>query len=117
MIYHGQYECAAVKPTRLVLGSYEAVNVTVRVNGQLAGYIPWRSVNGLEITRFLAPGANQIDLEVMGSPRNMLGPLHRRPEHEHWTGADGFRRTGNRYTPDYVLWPWGLNGHVMIEEM
>jgi hypothetical protein len=115
MIYHAHYECAQVKPTRLVLGDYDAVNVTITVNDQLAGHIPWRSVNGLEITPFLAVGDNRIDIEVMGSPRNMLGPLHRRPEHERWTGWDAFRRTGVRYTNDYVFWPWGLFGHVMIE--
>ena len=53
-----------------------AVDVAVIVNGTLAGHVPWEAANGVDITRYLTPGDNSVDIEVVSSPRNMLGPLH-----------------------------------------
>jgi hypothetical protein len=116
MIYHGSVEHTEGKRARVFLGEYRAVDVAVHVNGQLAGHIPWRAANGLEITRLLVPGANRVDIEVVSSPRNMLGPLHRAPEHEPWTDWRSFRRTDQTFTPAYVYWPWGLTGQVRVLE-
>ncbi|MHB1318741.1 MAG: glycosyl hydrolase, partial [Anaerolineae bacterium] len=118
MIYHGgyRYEPAAGKRVRLYLGEYEAVHVTVSVNGVLAGHIPWISANGLDITDALQEGKNAIDIQVVTSPRNMLGPLHLAPGREAWTDWRSFRRTDDTFTPDYVLKPWGLTGQVHIRQ-
>lgn len=114
MIYHAQIDYTPGKRARLYLGEYWAIDVAVFVNSQLAGHIPWRAANGLEITPFLKEGVNTVDIEVVSSPRNMLGPLHRAPEHEAWTDNRSFRRTDKTFTPDYVFWPWGLVGQVRI---
>lgn len=114
MIYHGRVVYAPGKTARVFLGEHRAVDVAVWVNGQLAGHIPWRAANGLEITSLLHEGENLVDVEVVSSPRNMLGPLHRAAEHEPWTDWSSFRRTGDAYTPDYVYWPWGLTDQVRI---
>jgi hypothetical protein len=44
----------------------------------------------------------------------MLGPLHRAPGHEQWTGWRSFRRTDHSITPEYVVVPWGLIGQAKI---
>ena len=47
----------------------------VRVNGKLAGYIaaaPWKC----DVTRHIKRGANAIDVEVVGTLKNTLGPHH-----------------------------------------
>jgi hypothetical protein len=44
----------------------------------------------------------------------MLGPLHRKAGYEGWTDSRSFRRTGEAYTPEYVVWPWGLLEQVRI---
>jgi hypothetical protein len=116
MIYHGQYEYQPGKNVHLYLGEYCAVDVAIHVNGTLVGHIPWASRNGFTLTRFLKPGLNQVDLEVVGSPRNMLGPLHRAPDHEMWTDWRSFRRKDSSFTPDYVLWHWGLKEQVRLVE-
>jgi hypothetical protein len=118
MIYHGsyRYEPSADKRIRLYLGQYEAVHVTISVNGALAGHIPWISANGLDITEALREGENAIDIQVVSSPRNMLGPLHLAPGREAWTDWRAFRRTDDTFTPDYVLKPWGLIGQVHIRQ-
>lgn len=115
MIYHGQVRCEPGERLTLYLGEASAVDVAVWVNGSLAGHIPWRSANGLDITPYLAPGVNNVDIEVVGSPRNMLGPLHLAAGHEPWTDWRSFRRTDETYTPEYVLQPWGLFGQVKVK--
>ncbi|AIQ51388.1 glycosyl hydrolase [Paenibacillus sp. FSL R7-0331] len=98
----------------LELGDYKAVTVNVRVNGQHAGYIPWRAAKRLDISKLIVSGINTIDIEVVGSPRNMLGPLHQAGTDYNWKEWWDYRRTGQEYTPDYVLTPYGLLGQVHI---
>ena len=115
MIYHTTYTHRAGEQARLWLGEHRATTVAVHVNGALAGHIPWRAANGFDLTPHLRAGDNQIGIEVVGSPRNMLGPLHLKPGDEKWTDWRSFRSTGERYTPDYVLVPYGLMGQARIE--
>jgi len=117
IIYHGKldYRPKNGERVRVYLGEYEAVDVAVHVNGGLAGHIPWASANGLDITRYLGPGMNNVDIEVVSSPRNMLGPLHLATGREPWTDWRSFRRTDETYTSDYVLKPWGLIGQVRLQ--
>ncbi|HUW57148.1 MAG TPA: glycosyl hydrolase [Planctomycetota bacterium] len=103
------------KKALLWLRRFSATVVAARVNGKEAGFIPWRSADGLDVAKHLKPGRNRIEIEVMGSPRNMLGPLHYALGKPPWTGCGQFRTTGSEYTPDYVLWPWGLMEQVRID--
>lgn len=100
---------------RVYLGDCEAVHVAIHVNGELAGHIPWTAANGLDITDHLVPGENGLGIEVVSSPRNMLGPLHLATGREPWTDWRSFRRTDETYTPDYVLKSWGLTGQVRVQ--
>jgi hypothetical protein len=115
IVYHGKVEHRQGESRRLWLGEFRAVDVAVIVNGVLVGHIPWEAANGLDITNHLVPGTNSIDLEVVSSPRNMLGPLHLATGREPWTEWRSFRRTDETYTPDYVVYPWGLYGQVCVE--
>ncbi|NLX44106.1 MAG: hypothetical protein GXY79_11585, partial [Chloroflexi bacterium] len=116
MVYHGSYrhEASDSRRVRLYLGEYQAVHVTVTVNDVLVGHIPWISANGLDITDALRPGDNSVDITVVSSPRNMLGPLHLAAGREPWTDWRSFRRTDETYTPDYVVKSWGLMGQVHL---
>ncbi len=115
MIYHANLSYTAGQFARLWLGQVSAVHVAVRVNGALAGHIPWQAANGLDLTSFLKPGDNSLEIEVVSSPRNMLGPLHLAPGRQSWTDWLSFRRTDQTYTPAYVVQPWGLLGQVRVE--
>jgi hypothetical protein len=115
MIYHGQVEHHAAGTVRLWLGEFRAVDVAVFINGTLAGHVPWQAANGLDVTSDLAPGINDVDIEVVSSPRNMLGPLHLAAGHEAWTDWRSFRRTDETFTPEHVVQPWGLIGQVRLE--
>ncbi|ULL16915.1 hypothetical protein DVH26_22215 [Paenibacillus sp. H1-7] len=61
------------------------MTVEIRVNGETAGHVPWKAADGVDLTSNLQPGANRLDIEVMGSPRNMFVPFHE---------AEGLRRAG-----------------------
>ncbi|MBN2577482.1 MAG: hypothetical protein JXB10_00635 [Pirellulales bacterium] len=47
----------------------------VNVNGELAGYVthqPWQC----DVTKFLKPGENEVEVVVIGTLKNLLGPHH-----------------------------------------
>jgi hypothetical protein len=115
MIYKASVEYQAGTKVCLRLGEYRAVHVAIFVNGKLAGHIPWQAANGLDITPCLVPGINSVEIEVVSSPRNMLGPLHLAPGREMYTEWRSFRRTDETFTPEYVVEPWGLIGQVRLE--
>lgn len=116
MIYHFDfdYKCSPNAKAILELGEYSAVTVEISVNGKVAGHIPWNAANGLDITGLLNDGVNRIDIEVMGSPRNLFGPLHQALKKMPGTDWSCFRSEGAEYTPEYVVKPYGLMGQIHI---
>jgi len=50
----------------------------VRVNGESAGYIAWRPWE-CDVTERIRPGRNQVEVVVIGTLRNTLGPHHAGP--------------------------------------
>ena len=116
IIYQAVYSIPPGDPSTyyLQVGEYSAVNVTIWINDRIAGYIPCRSRNIVDITEYLAPGENRIGIEVVGSPRNMLGPLHNKERFEDHAHAGLFRTTGESWTDDYTVHPWGLFGQIKI---
>ncbi len=60
------------------LGQWEGTACAVIINGQPAGdlsYPPYR----LDITPFVKEGDNTIEVDVVGSLKNVLGPFHKKP--------------------------------------
>lgn len=99
----------------LRLGRHSAITVAVWINGRLAGHIPWKCADGLDITPYVEKGKNTIEIEVVGSPRNMLGPLHQKSGKRPWTDSRSFRTEGEEFTPEYVLIPFGLFDQVRLD--
>jgi hypothetical protein len=116
MIYHFDfdYDPAIGKAAFLNLGAYSAVHVEVLVNGAVAGTIPWRAAKELDISAHLKSGKNSIDLEVVGSPRNLFGPLHEAMTNHPFTFWESFRRTGAKHTEGYVVKPYGLFSQIDV---
>ncbi|MFD0671113.1 glycosyl hydrolase [Cohnella sp. GCM10027633] len=119
IVYHLAYEClelpGAGSTMILELGDYRAVTIEVKVNGRHAGYVPWAATKQLDIGEWLVIGENSIDIEVVGSPRNLLGPLHQAATSYNWKEWWDYRREGIEYTPDYVVVPYGLMGQVHLK--
>lgn len=116
MIYHFdvKFDKGLDQKAVLEIGEYSAVTVEVKINGRSAGHIPWPQANKLDMTDFLRDGVNKIDIEVMGSPRNMFGPLHHKLNNIPGIDWSCFRTEGEYYTPEYVVKPYGLMGQINI---
>jgi hypothetical protein len=91
----------------LELPGWEGVLVKVRVNGTTLGRVAWPPWE-IEVTNALKPGLNRLEIEVVSSRRNILGPLHLTEKYPVWTGSGQFETTGKQWTDGYVKLPYGL---------
>jgi hypothetical protein len=116
MVYRFELERPAGERKRAVLhpGDFSATTLEVRANGAVAGQVPWRSAGGIDLTAFLREGTNSIEIEAVGSPRNLLGPFHLARGKVSFNEWSAFRPEGADYTPGYVLEPYGLFGQVVL---
>jgi hypothetical protein len=115
---------------RVFLGfdGLDAAVALVRVNGVAAGMSGWRP-HRVEVTSLLRGEANRIEIEVVGTLRNLLGPHHytgdlkdevwqthftavmERPD---WMEAEA-RPTLRTWSDEYEFAPFGLSGGVWLE--
>ena len=116
IVYQADYEHQPAAQRRFILelGDCSAVTVEVRVNGRTAGHIPWKAADGIDLTGYLAPGSNRLEIEVMGSPRNMFGPFHQASGGTPTTSCESFRKEGKERTPQYLVQPYGLFGQIKL---
>ena len=87
--------------------SWEGTLIKIRVNGSPATPLAWPPYEA-DVTEYLQPGENHLEVEVVSSRRNLLGPLHYTVKYPDWTGPDRFKTTGELWTDDYVKVPYGL---------
>ena len=99
---------ASGKKVVLEVPDWKGALVKVYVNGKKAGNIAWRPYE-VDITDFVAKGRNKVDIEVVGTRRNLLGPLHHNEKYPNWTGPGEFKRE-EKWTNEYVKFPYGLTG-------
>lgn len=95
------------------LGKYSDIVTIVRINGH-EEIVPWKAKNKVQIGRMLREGHNDIEIEVMGAPRNMFGPLHLSNSREMWTSSAAFHPEPKIYTKEYITFPWGLMEQACI---
>jgi len=94
---------------------FSASVVGVSVNGNFVGDVFTDCQKFIDITEFVRPGEIiRLDADVVGSPRNLLGPFHQREGKTMNTNASSFRCTGLKYSPEYYLHPYGLMGIIRL---
>ncbi|KQN99927.1 glycosyl hydrolase [Paenibacillus sp. Leaf72] len=93
---------------RLEIGQYQAVLLEVKVNESASKTVPWRSEAFIELDTILKPGLNAIAIKVVGSPRNLFGPLHLADPRPSWMDWWSFHPEEGEYTPEYQGKPYGL---------
>lgn len=111
VIYETNKEYDYVK---MKLPSIQAVCIHVTVNGERWD-IPWNFTRILDITKYIKPGKNQVEIEVVGSPRNMCGPFHIKEE-PHITNDASFSPEEEEYSASYLLKPYGIMGPLVFYE-
>jgi hypothetical protein len=90
----------------LELDDLRAALAHVRVNGQHAGTVAWQP-HRVDVTEVLQPGENQLEIELVGTLRNLLGPHHQAGGDGDMTGPGEFRDK-SRWTEDTILAPFGF---------
>ena len=89
------------------LGEWKGTVAAIKVNGMQAGIII-SEPNSLNITRYLKKGVNHIEVEVVGSLKNLLGPHHNSPRPGmvgpgHWKNVKSYPSGKDYETYDYGL--------------
>jgi hypothetical protein len=64
---------------KIGLGNWNGTVAEVSVNGQSATVIAFPPYN-TDVTGLIKPGINKIDVKVIGSLKNLLGPHHNNPK-------------------------------------
>jgi len=94
--------------TVLEIHNLRAAVAHVRVNGQHTGAVAWPP-HRVDVTEGLCAGENVIEIELVGTLRNLLGPHHLAGGDLDWTGPGEFRDK-SRWTDDTILVPFGFDG-------
>ena len=97
---------------RLHMGAFAATLLVIRVNGGKAQFLPWRAANDLPLQLHI--GENEIDIEVVGSNRNVFGPLHQPNTRSSRIDWRDFRTEGASCSADLTLEPYGIMQEVYI---
>ena len=100
----------------LLLMDPTAVCVRVLVNGSSIN-VPWIYGEPVPITEFIHLGENEIEIELTGSPRNMLGPFHIKEKHPVTTNDACFSPAEKEYEESYQTVFYGLNKRPSIQIM
>jgi hypothetical protein len=80
IVYKKEFNCTDPQKQFMVqLHNWKGTVVNVKVNNQDAGIII-SEPSTLDISKFLKKGKNTIDVEVVGSFKNLLGPHHKSPK-------------------------------------
>jgi hypothetical protein len=94
------------------IGPHFGACVAVHVNGRLAGVRGWAPYE-VDVTSRVRSGRNRIEVEVCGSPRNLLGPNHQPERRPAWTGPYNFI-DWEHWVEKRNLVPYGLFGDVTL---
>ena len=113
MIYKATFDLEAPCPCHIELERFEGAAAAVHVNGGKAGVLGWRPYT-CAITPFVKSGRNALGVEVVGSPRNLMGPRHSAHKHPFATGPVEMADTSEA---GYHLTPAGLYGNVRLRKL
>lgn len=90
---------------QLEIEGLRAALANVRVNGRPAGTTAWPP-HRVPMAVLARPGRNEIEIELVGTLRNLLGPHHLAGGDPKRTNPEEFRDK-TRWTDDYLLTPFG----------
>ncbi len=92
----------------LEIDGLNAVVAKILVNGRDAGYV-FVKPHKIEITDLIKEGTNTVEIQLINSLRNLLGPHHHKPGEPIWVGPEAFSDELN-WTDTYQFVPYALGG-------
>lgn len=91
-----------------------AIVARIRINGEQVHDLFWKPYI-VDITQYLKPGQNNLEIELCTSLHNLLGPHHdKRGEARHFVLEHSWTNVEN-WTDDYFFVPVGLKGGELCE--
>ncbi len=99
----------------LELEKLNAVVAKVSVNGKAAGKLGWQPFS-VDITSLAKDGKNLIEIELVSSLRNLLGPHHVKAGITYWASAHYFQDEAD-WTPKYNLVPYGILADIKVKRV
>ena len=100
----------------LKMGKYEGVLAEILVNGRRADVLFGACRREAELTPLLKGRNDVLEICVVGSPRNLLGPFHRAYDGCSRISWEDFRTEGRWHCDGYTLKPYGLMGQITLLE-
>lgn len=113
MTYVTSVDTEPGKRTFLRLNRPSGILYKVRVGGREAGKILWRPFE-LELTQLLRNGKNELEIEVISSRQNTLGPLHERDGEDNAGCGPGHFQHEALVRDELSLFDYGLLGGAEI---
>ena len=97
------------------VASFRGMLVSVNIDGREAGDIAFSPCQ-LSLGR-LSAGKHQLKLTLYGSRINCFGPLHLTFRYDWDSAPDAYRPTGDLFSNEYRLTPWGiLHSPLLLRE-
>ncbi len=113
MIYETEVELEAGFSRAVIdLTNITATVIVLSINGKFVkkvGWHPWK----VDVTQFVKSGKNRLEIEVVSSLQNLLGPRHHNLGTElPWCGPEQFT---NEQVKNYHFIPYGILGPIKVE--
>jgi hypothetical protein len=100
---------------KVSLSNWTGTVAVVSVNGQQAGIIGFEPFS-VNVTKFIKQGANTVEVKIVGSNKNLLGPFHNNPR-PGLVGPGNFRMmSGYPAGSEYQQLDYGLMDDFRLEE-
>ena len=116
LTYCNSFELTDIKNNLILdVGIFSATCIQVRING-VRYDIPWKAKRKIDITSACRKGSNTIEIQLFGSPRNLLGPFHLKGKKRLFCNSGCFMPADADYDPDYHIVAYGLMESVILYE-
>ena len=99
---------------RLRMGEYAGALAEICLNGKRVDVLFGACRQETDLTPWLAPTGNRLEIAVIGTPRNLLGPFHQAYDGCSRISWEDFRTEGSLHSDGYVLKPCGLMGQITL---
>ena len=112
---YGKFELSNVEnydKIELLIEKLDAALALLYINGVKVGELIHLNKPSIDITSYIKNGENEIRIVLVGTLRNVFGPLHK--EDPWWISPETFYTIDERWSDKYVLKPFGLKGIKLV---
>ncbi|OGS24276.1 MAG: hypothetical protein A2297_06185 [Elusimicrobia bacterium RIFOXYB2_FULL_48_7] len=97
----------------LKFSGFNATAAKIRLNSKESGAAllpPYE----IDVTKSIRKGKNRLEVEIVNSLRNLLGPHHHPEIEAKWIGPEEFFQEGNKWMNEYTFLPYGFRKLALV---